>query len=620
MKDKIKLVVTFVAIGLLFTLTNCQKDDDISSTETSSKHVNGIRISKISFEEFKNNTKAFSEFQNAISQNRLAKSMVKDTVGGFYYYGSEVSRIEYNKNITYTFEIFNRNAKKDHYENLVIFEDENQKMKSYILDYHFDATDLDNLSRDKEIVGLSEKSVIRNIDGELGTGIIRGSDGNCYAYSNIFIPDPDIEIVYINGYPYVRVECPPSLQLSEDGSGGAGSSNGGGSSPGGGSSGTESPFPININIIIPGPAPGTVTDPGGVVGGNYDYPEPVVTHPVVNFNYKIYSDLMVEENDIYLWLFDNLDLKDMLDDFLNSQEVSFQDKQDFADKLIHFANQDFNKKEQAIQILDFLEEEEYSEESIEIVEIAIDDIENEEIPEHILNYIHPECQYQIVKDVNNSASDIGEIFQSVFGNTANTHNIQYRRSDDLGFEELGTTQPARPKFVIPNPDNGTLTYNLYIYLSTDHLLTSTDLSIAMTIIHENLHAILLYLMHNQELYTIDDNPTYSQLLNDFSFEVGHDPNEHHTFMTNYIQNLADALKSYALSKGYNLPDSYYTAMAWQGLTHIDDENNDKIINPEFINLVPNAAERTDIQNTLRAELENQEFNGQSPTSSQNTCN
>lgn len=463
--------------------------------------------------------------------------------------------------------------------------------------------------------------MIKNIYGDVGTGIIRGSDGNCYAYSNIFIPDPDIEIVYINGHPYVRVECPPSLQFSEDGTGGGGGSTGGGGTPGGGSPGGESPFPININIVIPGPAPGTVTDPGGVVGGNYDYPEPVITRPVVNLNYKIYNDLMVEENDIYLWLFDNLDLKDKLDDFLNSEEVSFQDKQEFADKLIHFANQDFNKKEQAIQILDFLEED-FSQESLEAAEMAIHDIETGEIPEHILNYIFPECQNQIIKDVYSSASDMGEIFQTVFNNPTNphTHNITYKRSSDLDRETQGITKPARPQFVVPNLDNGTLTYNLDIYLSTDHLLNSTDLSIATTVIHENLHAILLYLMYNQGLYTIDDNPTYSQLLNDFSFEVGHDPNEHHIFMTNYIQNLADALKSYALSKGYNLPDSYYTAMAWQGLTHIDDENNDKIINPEFINLVPNTAERTDIQNIHRAELENQEFDGQSPTSSQNSCN
>lgn len=92
MKNKIKFIVAFVAIALLFTLTNCQKDDDVSSTKKSTNHVNGIRISKISFEEFKNNAKAFSAFQNAISQNRLVKSMVKDTVGGFYYYGSEVSK------------------------------------------------------------------------------------------------------------------------------------------------------------------------------------------------------------------------------------------------------------------------------------------------------------------------------------------------------------------------------------------------------------------------------------------------------------------------------------------------------------------------------------------------
>ncbi len=297
-----------------------------------------------------------------------------------------------------------------------------------------------------------------------------------------------------------------------------------------------------------------------------------------------------------------------------------EDREQLAHQILDFAMQNSNNNEFAKQILEFLEDEEYSHESIEAAENAIEDIENGDIPNNILNTVYPACQNNIVKDIYNSASDMSQIFNAIFANPLATgsHNIHYKVSHELPQLTKGRTRFKQPNPVTTNSLNEPA-YNLIIELNHDYITTSTDLSIAMTIIHENLHAILLYFEYNNCIHTIEDNPTYAQLIQAYLNEVAVGPQQHHAFMTQYIQNLGDALKAYAVGKGYNLPDSFYNAMAWQGLTDIG-MNGGYVTNPEFINLIPSSNERQIIRDIITAEEKNSEWNGQLPHSNSNSCN
>lgn len=68
--------------------------------------------------------------------------------------------------------------------------------------------------------------------------------------------------------------------------------------------------------------------------------------------------------------------------------------------------------------------------------------------------------------------------------------------------------------------------------------------------------------------------------------------------------MASALKNYGVQNGYSLPSDFYSDLSWGGLTHLKDPNGAIIINPLFVNAVPNANDRTRIIKTIAAEVTN----------------
>ncbi|KOS06458.1 hypothetical protein AM493_10735 [Flavobacterium akiainvivens] len=125
---------------------------------------------------------------------------------------------------------------------------------------------------------------------------------------------------------------------------------------------------------------------------------------------------------------------------------------------------------------------------------------------------------------------------------------------------------------------------IYTYITTfknDYLNTVTDLAIATTTIHESIHSMLFFLKQNGYLNSISENSSYEELMEAFCnllITSGYNPftpitgTPQHDIMFHLIGNIADSLKQYGVSKGYNLPDSYYNAMAWGGLTTTDAFN------------------------------------------------
>lgn len=243
-----------------------------------------------------------------------------------------------------------------------------------------------------------------------------------------------------------------------------------------------------------------------------------------------------------------------------------------------------------------------------------------------LNY---NCQAKVVIDAYSACSDLNNVFLSIFEGS-DRYNIKYMNAADLGDEDANAITKYAGTTVSPN---GTITYNITITFKNNYLNTATDLSIVRTAIHENIHAILMYLAMvdflNEEYIPIDDNLTYQQLLKAYSDKMEElgtytylpfNGNLHHGFMADFINDIAETLKAYGISKGYNLSDQFYNDMAWGGLTHIEDAEGNKISNPVFLALVPNGNDRTRIKNRLAAENSNTTREDAIPSLSQNSCN
>lgn len=234
-----------------------------------------------------------------------------------------------------------------------------------------------------------------------------------------------------------------------------------------------------------------------------------------------------------------------------------------------------------------------------------------------------ECQSNVVVDAYSACSDLNNVFLDAFENS-DTHHVRYANSSII-------SQEARTEYVGPPVmnDDGGVAFNFKITFKNSYLETATDLSIAATTIHENLHAILLFFKFSGDIPVAEDNPTYVKLFEAYInklIEMGNLPsmpgtnNVHHDFMTQFIDDIAATIKAYGESKGYTLPDEYYNALAWQGLTHIQNANGTNVINPAFVALVPSESERNRIREIITVEKTNEPREGITPTVKSNSCN
>ncbi|MCR5861551.1 hypothetical protein LRS05_05080 [Flavobacterium sp. J372] len=223
------------------------------------------------------------------------------------------------------------------------------------------------------------------------------------------------------------------------------------------------------------------------------------------------------------------------------------------------------------------------------------------------------CQSQIIIDVHNACSGLNDAFLNIFEGLG-THNVTYFNSPNMSSNGHTTFPDAN----IPISGNPNQIFNFEIELRNSFLNTATDLAIARTVIHENVHALLLYLKHTNNIVTMNENPTYEQLLTayvDKKAQMGYytfptNNDIHHEFMIQFIDDIKETLKAYGQSKGYNLPDNYYYSMAWGGL---HDTATFNVLFPPYVNLSLNPA-RVEIIGILVADQNNQtqyDLNGNS---------
>ena len=341
-------------ITIVFVFIGCQNDDDLKNTST--QQTTQLTERTISFEEFSKNGAALQTLKNAASGNyKNTKTLVNDTINGFFYNQDKVVVMEYDDYKTYTFEIERYAKTSDAVENLVIAEKLSTVIESYIIDYTFDDTDRLNAINNTAITDLAEKSFITKSGGGGYTDFIyHHSNGLCYYYSSSYSGDPN-NLVYLefdNGeiLPFTEIECPRSANITENG----------------GSALTS----VNIVIFNPGdPGAGPVTGPGPGPGGGGSHHNtfPLYTRPMLNLvSHKFYTDL--RDNDLlkYSWLRQQTDLKTGIDKYIHEAEGTITEKYNFVNKIVDLAYRGSEQKEVSLRLLEFVENEDFTEHSIDV--------------------------------------------------------------------------------------------------------------------------------------------------------------------------------------------------------------------------------------------------------------
>lgn len=170
--------------------------------------------------------------------------------------------------------------------------------------------------------------------------------------------------------------------------------------------------------------------------------------------------------------------------------------------------------------------------------------------------------------------------------------------------QTGATDPSAVWNAITEKYEITSTFN------PEYFKDATDLSIARTIIHESVHAFLIYHVKNEPIGDIKDALTAYIESNGLSNQVNNVL--HHNFMSQFVNSIAYNLYLWDShhGSGGNLGWQYYHDMAWGGLGKYKDKNGNILFYQEYLDHTT-AAERTRIDNTIQDEAQNTSQSSQS---------
>lgn len=183
-------------------------------------------------------------------------------------------------------------------------------------------------------------------------------------------------------------------------------------------------------------------------------------------------------------------------------------------------------------------------------------VEEEEIK--IINDLEgrAKCVYEKMVDSNNNINWILENFED--GDKPSQFSLQFEMSSTL--DNLTNASFATPQQSgVPN--------TFVIKINSNTLPQRTSLGIARTILHEGIHARLWEFAYRNGK-TVDPNDFPGV----YEYMRTHEKNWDHQQMADYYRNtIAQGLKQFDNSQH---SDSYYDALAWEGLAEIKDANND----------------------------------------------
>ncbi len=198
------------------------------------------------------------------------------------------------------------------------------------------------------------------------------------------------------------------------------------------------------------------------------------------------------------------------------------------------------------------------------------------------NSISPEVQIP-VEGINLTFSDvILDLFE-----TSNTYDYIVVNGNLIG--STANTDPT------PDYNSETDRYEITTTFSNTYLSQATTLSVARTMIHEVIHAYLVYQQRANPF-----GSTYQSLIAHANENGYTTPNQiHHEFMGQYVNAMAYSLYQWDSNYGGggNLGWNYYYSMAFGGL-YSYGENGIRVDTDAFIALIPDETQRNAIINII----------------------
>lgn len=294
MKKKFNQIPTILLLSLIIVFTNCNRDE---LYEANNPHKVKATSRYITFNELKNNQKAFGEFQKVEQKVNLVKSSSQAGLSSRLVYLSQynfiidtdkILLIEKGDYKSFTFPIY-REEETEKTENLVITE-KNNEVYAYLSNYTLSEIDRQKIEN-KEFVDLINKTEVTKLQNQ-------AQEETCYELVSIPQEINSQGQVTVSFVYAVEVDCPDGGGTAGGGSGGGGSwgggSWGGGSWGGGGNdSGGDWPGGGGVGGSIGGGYYGGGSTGGSVSGGpnpgNYQDPSlsdwdgsSIVTYPVLD--------------------------------------------------------------------------------------------------------------------------------------------------------------------------------------------------------------------------------------------------------------------------------------------------------------------------------------------------
>ena len=211
--------------------------------------------------------------------------------------------------------------------------------------------------------------------------------------------------------------------------------------------------------------------------------------------------------------------------------------------------------------------------------------------------ISDDCQKQILKNALEADNILMDIISDIFNTKENGVKLLIKK------DILNGSNASTSNIIKYDPINR----ECFIKISFDenYLKSATNISIARTMIHEALHALLVYGVMEGHLIGEDDD-SFDQLMDAFLLYLNTNNNssysgQQHEILSQYQEDISSSLHSYGLSAGLNLSPSYYDTLSWGGLM---GTSAFKFLYPQFLKSGNINPDWVTINNTLFAEQNN----------------
>ncbi|MDY7395721.1 hypothetical protein UMM65_10740 [Aureibaculum sp. 2210JD6-5] len=250
----------------------------------------------------------------------------------------------------------------------------------------------------------------------------------------------------------------------------------------------------------------------------------------------------------------------------------------------------------------FMEENSYGKEARTFIKPAANALVNRGVVDFddkiILDksLVEKPCQKDIVKKSYTNYSELANTITSTFSvfNQKNI-NLTFKNENLTATGQVGRTDIYAEEII--NPPYAEPIYNINITFDTDFLETATDLAIAATSIHEQVHAFLVYLHETGKLLVNSTEPGYEELIQAYAKYKADNDNialatTQHEYMTNLVNEMRDDLYAFVqLNNIQGVDKDYCEKLVWGKLigtatfqTKFPKFQEDGDYNPDYIEI------------------------------------